>query len=544
MLKTLEGTDLDHEVIVIGAGISGIYQLYRLLELGISVTVLERGEDLGGTWYWNRYPGARFDSESYGYGYSFSKELLEEWSWSECFAGQPETLGYLNYVADKFDLRRHMQFGVSVTAARFDDEGDVWHLSLDDGRILRSRFVIMAIGLLSAPTWPRYEGMETFQGPSFHTYGWPVDPPVLEGKRVAVIGTGSTGVQLIPEIAEEVADLVVFQRHPNWCAPLNNSTISPEEMADIRNRYDEIFEFCARTTAGHLHDTDERSFYDLTSAERAAKWEKLYIEPGFGIWLGNFREIFTDEAAMNEMSEFIAGKIRSRVNDPVVAEKLIPKDHGFGMKRVPLETRYYETYNRKNVQLVDLLETPIERITRTGIHTTEREYEFDVIIYATGFDAVTGPYDRVDVRGVGGLRLRDKWKEGPLTFMGVMVCGFPNMIMPTGPQSGSASSNFPRGIEFGVEWTTDLLAYMGRHGFVRAEPTSASEEWWTAHVTRYYDRVLLRNARGWFNGYNANVEGHENGVRRPVIYTGRAPRYRQRMVEIAQNGYAGVDFAN
>jgi cation diffusion facilitator CzcD-associated flavoprotein CzcO len=385
--------------------------------------------------------------------------------------------------------------------------------------------------------------MDTFRGASFHTYGWPAEPPELTGKRVAVIGTGSTGVQLIAEIADKVESLVVFQRHPNWCVPLNNSPISPAEMAGIKQRYDEIFAICARTTAGHLHDTDERSFYALTPAERTAIWEKLYSEPGFGIWLANFKEVYTDEAAVNEMSEFVAGKIRSRVHDPVTAEKLIPKDHGFGMKRVPMETRYYEAYNRDNVRLVDLLETPIERITPAGIQTSARDYEFDVIVYATGFDAVTGAYDRIDIRGRGGQRLRDKWHDGPLTFMGVMVSGFPNMIMPTGPQSGSASSNFPRGIESGVDWTTGLITYMFRHGYVRAEATPEAEAEWTAHVARYFERVLIRNAKGWFNGYNANVEGRENGVARPMIYTGRAPRYRQRMAGIAENGYPGVDFA-
>jgi cation diffusion facilitator CzcD-associated flavoprotein CzcO len=535
--------DPDYEVVIIGAGICGMYQLHRLLELGISVTVLEKGSDLGGTWFWNRYPGARFDSESVAYGYSFSKDLLQEWDWTEHYAGQPETLRYLNYVADKFDLRRHMQFGVSVTAAVFDEAGSAWRLSLDDGRQLTARFVVTAVGLLSAPTWPRYPGMDTFRGASFHTYDWPADAPSLAGKRVAVIGTGSTGVQLIAEIADEVADLVVFQRHPNWCAPLNNSPISTAEMAGIKQRYGEIFELCARTTAGHLHDTDERSFYALTPAERIATWERRYGEPGFGIWLANFREVFTDEAAMNEMSQFIAGKIRSRVHDPVVAEKLIPKDHGFGMKRVPLETRYYEAFNRDNVHLVDLLATPIEKVTPAGIRTSAGEFEFDVIVYATGFDAVTGAYDRIDIRGAGGQRLCDKWRDGPLTFMGVMVSGFPNMMMPTGPQSGSASSNFPRGIESGVDWTTDLIRYMRRHGYVRAEATAQAEAEWTAHVARYYDRVLLRNAKGWFNGYNGNVEGHENGVARPLIYTGRAPRYRQRMAGIAENGYPGVEFA-
>ena len=409
MVEGRVAAEPQYEVIIVGAGVCGIYQLYRLLELGVSTTVLESGDDLGGTWYWNRYPGARFDSESVTYGYSFSAELLQEWDWKERFSGQPENHRYLSHVADKFDLRRHMQFGCTVESAHFDDEATMWRLDLDDGRQLTSRFFIPAIGLLSAPTLPRYEGIDTFSGQSFHTYNWPQEPVELTGKRVAVIGTGATGVQVIGEIADKVGELTVFQRRPNWCAPLHNAEISPEEMAEIKARYDEIFATCARTPGGFIHEPDRRPFFEVPREERVAKWEKLYGEPGFGIWLANFRDIFMDEEANAEFSEFIADKIRARVHDPVVAEKLIPKDHGFGVQRVPLETNYYEAYNRPNVHLVDLSETPIERITEQGIRTTERDYEFDIIVYATGFDAVTGAYDRIDIRGVGGQTLRDKW---------------------------------------------------------------------------------------------------------------------------------------
>ncbi len=299
---------------------------------------------------------------------------------------------------------------------------------------------------------------------------------------MAVIGTGATGVQVIGAIAEEVGELTVFQRRPNWCAPLHNAEITPDEMADIKARYDEIFELCARTPGGFIHEPDRRPFYEVPREERLAMWEKLYGEPGFGIWLANFRDIFMDEEANAEFSEFIADKIRSRVHDPVVAEKLIPKDHGFGVQRVPMETRYYEAYNRDNVHLVDLQETPIERITADGIRTTEREYEFDVIVYATGFDAITGAYDRIDIRGVGGQSLREKWADGPSTFLGLHVAGFPNMLMPTGPQSGSASTNFPRGIEIGVDWITDLLQYMWKHEHTREEATREAEAEWSAYV--------------------------------------------------------------
>jgi cation diffusion facilitator CzcD-associated flavoprotein CzcO len=533
----------DYETIVIGAGVCGIYQLYRLVELGVSVTVLEAGEDVGGTWYWNRYPGARFDSESISYGYSFSADLLQEWHWKERFSGQPENLRYLQYVTDKFDLRRHMQFGCTVEAAHWDDDATQWHLRLSDGRELTGRFLITAIGLLSAPTMPRYEGLDEFEGLSFHTYNWPTDPIELAGKRVAVIGTGATGVQVIGEIADKVGDLTVFQRRPNWCAPLHNAEITAAEMDDIKARYDEIFELCGRTPGGFIHEPDRRPFFDVPREERVAKWEKLYGEPGFGIWLANFRDIFIDEEANSEFSEFIADKIRSRVHDPVVAEKLVPKDHGFGIQRVPLETGYYEAYNRDNVHLVDLQETPIERITRRGIRTSEQEYEFDIIVYATGFDAVTGAYDRIDIRGVDGQSLREKWAAEPDTFLGITVSGFPNMFMPTGPQSGSASTNFPRGIELGVDWVTELLQFVWKHDHSRVEATAEAEAEWSSYVAMLYEIMLLRNAQGWFTGYNSNVDGHEKGTRRHVVFNAGTPKYRQKISEVAEAGYRGLTFA-
>jgi cyclohexanone monooxygenase len=331
------------EVIVIGAGVAGIYQIKLLNDLGIDATVLDAAPDLGGTWYWNRYPGARFDSESYTYGYSFSKELLNEWHWKERFSSQPENLRYLNYVAEKFNLREYMQFDCKVEAAHFDEADDIWRLRIADGRQLTSRFLIMAVGLLSIPTPPRLKGMESFKGRSFHTFHWPHEEVELAGKRVAVIGTGATGIQVIAEIADKVADLTVFQRRPNWSAPLNNGPISDEEMADIRSRYREIFNTCARTPGGFEHEPDRRGFWDITREERVALWDKLYESPGFAIWLRNFREIFTDEKANAEFSEYIANRIRQRVKDPAVAEKLIPRDHGFGVQRVPMETHYFRS---------------------------------------------------------------------------------------------------------------------------------------------------------------------------------------------------------
>src|SRR5882724_7121102 len=357
-----DAAEPDWEVVILGAGVSGIYQIKRLVDLGVKATVLDLSPDLGGTWYWNRYPGARFDSESYTYGYSFSKELLDEWHWTERFSGQPENLRYLNHVADKFDLRRHMQFNSKVDRMRWDEERRCWHLHVEgrDEKVT-ARFVISAIGLLTVSTPPRIAGMEDFQGGSWHTFFWPHEQVELAGKRVGVIGTGATGIQVIAEIADKVGELKVFQRRPNWSAPLANGPISEKEMADIRRRYDEIFKTCEGTPGGFVHEPDRRGFYSVSREERLALWDKLYGSPGFAIWMRNFREIFTDEVANAEFSEYVAERTRQRVEDPKIAEKLIPKDHGFGWQRVPMETSYFEVYNRDNVELVDISETPIDR---------------------------------------------------------------------------------------------------------------------------------------------------------------------------------------
>jgi len=532
-----------YEVIVIGAGVAGIYQLKCLLDLGIETTLLDSAPDLGGTWYWNRYPGCRFDSESYTYGFSFSRDLLDEWHWKERFSSQPENLRYLNYVAAKFELRRHMQFNCRLDAAHFDETRDLWHLRIDNGRQFTCRFVVLAIGLLSAPTMPRLEGIKSFKGLSFHTYYWPHDPIDLSGKKVAVIGTGATGIQLIAENADKVDELTVFQRRPNWSAPLNNSPITETEMADIRARYDEIFAACTRSPGAFLHEPDQRGFYEVSREERLKLWDRLYDEPGFGIWLANFREIFMDEAANAEFSAYVADRMRRRVKNQAVAEKLIPRDHGFGVQRVPLETNYLETYDRENVHLVDLSETPIERITETGIRTTARDYDFDIIVYATGFDAITGAYDRIDIRGIGGAALFEKWKDAPSTFLGMLVRGFPNLLMPTGPQSASATTNFPRGIENGVNWCMGLLQYMWERGYTRAEASYEAEQRWTAHVAKMYEIMLMRKAKGWFTGYNSNVPGHEEGKIRYFVYNGGTPKYVAIITDIAAKGYEGIELS-
>src|SRR5262245_49342445 len=494
-----------YDAIVIGAGISGMYQLHRLRELGLSVRVFEAGDDVGGTWYWNRYPGARFDSESWTYGYSFSEALLREWAWSEHFAAQPETLRYCNFVADKLDLRRDIEFGSRIEAAAYDQAANQWEIEIEGGRRARARLLITAIGPLSAPTMPSLPGVESFRGESYHTGRWPHEPVSFAGKRVAVIGTGATGVQAITEIAETVGHLTVFQRTPNWCAPLHNSPIDAATQASLQATYPEIFAICRESFGCFIHQADPRNALDVSPEVREAFYEKLYGEPGFGIWMGNFRDILINQDANATITEFMRRKIRARVRDPKVAQKLIPTNHGFGTRRVPLESGYYEVFNQANVRLVDLRETPIERITPAGIRTSDGEHPFDLIVYATGFDAITGAFDRIEIRGVGGRTLRDKWAAGPRTYLGLQIAGFPNLFTLVGPHNAATFCNMPRCIEQNVDWVTALLQYMRTHGYRRAEASEEAEATWTAHVHESAARMLFTQIDSWMTGINRNV---------------------------------------
>jgi len=537
----MSGQEQAYDIVVLGAGVSGLYQLKRALELDARVIGLEADEDLGGTWYRNRYPGARFDSESYTYGYSFSRELLDEWRWKERFSPQPETLRYLNFVADKFDLRRHIRLNARVEAMRWREADARWTLRLQSGDEITTRFVVTCIGVLARPTLPKFEGMDDFRGEAFHTYWWPRDPVALEGRRVGVIGAGATAIQVISEIADKAGSLTVFQRRPNWSTPLHNSPISDEEMAAIRRRYPEIFARCAESPGGFEHMPDRRGFWTLSREEREAFWNDLYAQPGFALLNSNFVEIFMDEKANQEISAFVADKIRQRVKDKKTAEKLIPKDHGFGMQRLPLETNYFEAFNRDNVRLVSLAETPIRRVTPNGIETSEEHFDLDLIVYATGFDAITGGFDQIDIHGANGARLGDKWREGPSTYLGVMTHGFPNLMMIAGPQSVSGSTNFPRAIETGVDWVTGLLTHALKTGARRLEAREAAEGAWGDTVRRAQHRMLLQNSRGWFTGYNSNVAGHEAGKPRYVAYWGGGQKYAAHLKAAADSGYDGID---
>ena len=420
-----------------------------------------------------------------------------------------------------------------MTAAHWREATRDWHVTLEDRSEHTARWLITAVGPLSAPTMPTIPGVESFKGQSCHTARWPKEPVSFVGKRVAVIGTGATGVQTIQEVAKTAETLTVFQRTPNWCAPLHNGPISKQEMAEIRKGYPEMFARCRETFACFLHTADPRGTFEVTPEEREAFFEKLYADKGFGIWQGNFRDILMNKEANATISDFVARKIRQRVKDPRIADKLIPRNHGFGTRRVPLETRYYEVYNQPNVTLVDIKETPIERITESGIKTSDKQYDFDIIIYATGFDAITGSFDRIDIRGVDGRRLKDKWQGGPKTYLGVQVEGFPNMFMVMGPHT--ALGNIPRSIEYNVEWVTAAIAHMRDHAITRVECRPEGVKDWTQHVVALGESLLSNEVDSWMTGINRNVEG--KSVRTVARYSGSAPAYRARCDEVAAHGY-------
>lgn len=537
---TISRTIKQYDAIIIGAGMSGMYQLYRLRDLGLSVKIFEAGDGVGGTWYWNRYPGARFDSESYSYGYSFSEELLQEWDWQEHFSAQPETLRYLNFVADKFGLRKDIEFNSRISSAIYNEEESCWDIEAKNRIRARAKFLITAVGPLSAPTMPAIAGIDSFKGESYHTAEWPHKEVDFKGKRVGVIGTGATGVQTIQEVAKTAGHLTVFQRTPNYCAPLHNSPIDGETQRKIKKSYPEIFKKCSETHGCFLHRADPRSALEVSAEEREALFEKLYAEPGFGIWIGNFRDVLLDQAANDTITEFIQKKIRQRVNDPEVAEKLIPRNHGFGTRRVPLETHYYEVYNQDNVLLVDVREAPIKQITPTGIKTSEGDYELDMIIYATGFDAITGSFDRIDIRGEGGLKLKDKWANGPRTYLGMQFAGFPNLFSLVGPHNAATFCNIPRCIEQNVDWLTDFVRYLRDNNYEKVVPTQKAEDDWTAHVHETAEGFLFTKTDSWFMGVNRNVPGKDK--RTFMLYAGGAPAYREKCDEVAANGYEGFKF--
>jgi cation diffusion facilitator CzcD-associated flavoprotein CzcO len=525
------------DAVVVGAGFSGLYLLYRLRGLGLSAVALEAGDGVGGTWYWNRYPGARCDSESYYYSFSFSEELQQEWEWTERYPGQAEMLRYLNHVADRFDLRRDIRFGVRVSSAAFIDSRGRWEVCTEAGDRYDARFLITAVGCLSAANVPSIPGLDRFEGEWFHTGTWPHEGVDFTGKRVGIVGTGSTGIQAIPVIAEQAAHLTVFQRTPNYSVPARNGPMSADLQREIKDDYAEIRRRQRASTNGHPFGISDDSALEVSEAEREARYQAAWERGGLR-FRATFQDLLTDPAANETASEFIRSKIRATVRDPATAEKLLPHDHGFATKRPPIDTNYFETYNRDNVTLVDVRESPLEELTARGLRTSAAEYPLDCIVFATGFDAMTGPLLNVDLRGRDGVALRDRWSEGPRTYLGLQVAGFPNLFTVTGPGSPSVLCNMPTAIEQHVDWIADCLAYLLARGWSLIEATPDAEEAWGRHVQEAAHRTLLPTAASsWYLG--ANVPGKPRVF---MPYAGGFATYAAICAEVARKGYEGFEF--
>ncbi|MGR8948843.1 MAG: flavin-containing monooxygenase [Gammaproteobacteria bacterium] len=525
-----------YDAIIIGAGVSGLYMLHKLRGLGLSARIFEAGSDLGGTWYWNRYPGARFDSESYSYQYSWSEDLLDEWQWSEHFASQPEAERYLHHVADKFDFQRDIEFNARVASATYDEQTNRWTIKTQNGIEATAQYFICATGLLSAYQLPDYEGVESFAGLSLHSARWPKEPVDFSGKRVGVIGTGPTGVQIIQSIAPECEKLTVFQRTANWCTPLRNRPITEEEQKELREKAHDIFAICKRSWAGFIHEPDERAAADVPKEERLARYQELYDRGGFSLWLGNFSDSFMNKEHADEVAEFMAEKIRQRVKDPAKAEKLIPKSHTFGTKRCPGEKNFYEVFNLDHVDIVDLRETPITKIVPEGVMIGDELHELDVLIFATGFHSVTGELLRIDIRGEGGVSLQEHWSDGPRTNLGIQFSKFPNLWAVMGPHNPALFCNITRCSENNVEWIARCIEYMRDNKYEVMTTTTEAEDAWTKACYDSAEGLLINDMQdSWFFGSTnpENVRG------RFMLFAGGVPKYREIFEQIESNGYEG-----
>lgn len=547
----------NYDVIIIGAGLSGVCSLYHLRKRFPSwrIRVLEAAESVGGTWYWNCYPGARVDSESLSYAFSFDKELRDEWHWKESFAPQSEILRYIERIADKHDLKKHIQFQTRIESARWQDYNRTWLFTDDAGAKYQCRFFVSCMGFLSKPQLPAIPGVQDFKGESFHTSRWPRNFNLsrdFANKRVGVIGTGATGIQTITAVSKEpsVKSVTVFQRTANWSAPLRNEEISLDQMKKHWENYDDIFQLCAETPGCFMHQADPRKSLEVSEKDRYALWEEIYAKPGFAKWLGTFSDTYTDRRANKLYSDFIADKIRQRVHDPNIAESLIPKTHGFGTRRVPLESGYFDIYNKPNVNLVDLQQTPVEKITETGIKTSDgKHHDLDVLIYATGFDAITGAFSAINWQAKDGRPLLGSsdtdqgsqavWVDHrPRTYLGLTTHSMPNMFMVLGPHQ--PFGNAPRTIEHAVAVVSDLLQHCKDNDYTYVEPTERAVEEWTDHVVECSKGSLSNEVDSWMTGVNKNIKGKT--VRSVARYSGHAVEYRRRCAECKEKGWKGFSF--
>lgn len=535
--ENINGSQVDAalDVAIIGAGFSGLYMLHKLRDhLQLKVQVFEAGGGVGGTWYWNRYPGARCDSESYFYSYSFSPELEQQWTWSSRYPGQPEILEYLDHVADRFDLRRSIQFETRVVGAKFDDKSNCWHLDTGSGRPVTASYVVAATGCLSTSNTPDFPGLNDFTGAYYHTGTWPHDGVDFTGKRVGIIGTGSTGIQATPVIAQQADQLHVFQRTPNYSIPARNKPLTPEESTAIKSAYAEIRERCRTSDGGFPFKASERKAKDYSAAERDEIYEELWQLGGFRLLISSFAELTIDEFTNETAAEFIRKKIRAMVDDPIVAEQLLPHDHPYGTKRPPIDTNYYETFNRDNVTLVDVRNAPIIEITASGLRTEKQTYDLDVIVFATGFDAMTGTLLKMGITGTDGRTLEESWEGGPRTYLGLQIAGFPNLFTVTGPGSPSVLANMPVAIEQHVEWISDCIEYLYGQDLNRIEASEEAQEKWVDHVRETGEATLFPRANSWYVG--ANVPGKSRVF---LPYVDGMVAYRDKCDDVARKNYDG-----
>jgi cyclohexanone monooxygenase len=521
------------DVVIVGAGLAGLYMLHQLRAKGMSARVFEAGSGVGGTWYWNRYPGARCDVQSLEYSYSFSDALQQEWEWSERYATQPEILRYVNHVADRFDLRRDITFNARVTRMSFDEDAAEWTVCTDTGEDVRAQFCIMASGCLSAARAPEIEGLASFAGRIYHTGQWPHEPVDFTGQRVGLIGTGSSGIQTTPVVAAQANQLVVFQRTPNFSIPARNGTDDADTIQAWKARYPELRDRARETPAGILYDYTDTKANQVPEAERTAHYEQRWARGGTN-FMRSYIDLLADNRANDTAADFVREKIRSIVKDPATAAMLTPHNHPIGTKRICVDDLYYHTFNRNNVRLVDIRATPIEAITPTGVKTSTEDFAFDSLILATGFDAMTGPLLRIDITGRNGERLADAWQAGPRTYLGLMVAGFPNLFTITGPGSPSVLTNMIVSIEQHVDWIAECLAHLRASGVAIMEAELSAQDEWVDHVNEVADRTLFPQANSWYMG--ANVPGKPRVF---MPYVGGFGNYRRRCAEIAAEGYSG-----
>jgi len=524
-----------YDAIIVGAGFSGLYQLHQLRDkLGLSALVLEAGDGVGGTWHWNRYPGARCDSESYYYSYSFSKDLQEEWQWSERYPEHYEIRRYLNHVADRFDLRRDIRLETRVQSARYDEAANLWTITTEAGQVYNAQFFITAVGCLSAANIPNLKGLENFKGRWYHTGRWPREGVDFTGKRVGLIGTGSTGIQAAPVLAEMAQHLTVFQRTANYSVPARNGKVSAEFQREVKDNYEAIRQKARSSINGHPFDIYDKSALDVSPEERLMRYEAAWELGGL-----RFRAVFSDllrsKTANDTASEFIRDKIRSIVKDPATAAKLTPTDHPFATKRPPIDSNYFETFNRDNVALVDLKATPIIEVTEAGIRTSDGDIPLDIIVFATGYDAMTGALLSIDIHGSDGHSLREDWAAGPRTYLGLQVVGYPNMFTITGPGSPSVLTNMPVAIEQHTEWVTACIRHMREHGLQRIETTQKATDKWVDQVNDAAHATLLPLANSsWYLG--ANVPGKPRVF---MPYAGGMAHYAKICADVAKENYPG-----